>query len=201
MTATGITKRTGGIDRWHSFAKTIRILLITAGPLFLFGCDSVSVDEVTSCASRFASFNVVEGLSPQEIGARSDCHKKILKFLEQMSSQQPGAYKEFMQLLERRSLDELDSWIPRGGRMEEVNSLVGPACATLVTLYASPSERKAFPTKLREEWDYRVGFCVKGTVHRQHPQPEFENKELLDTLCAPGPNKIWSVMCRRAGVR
>ena len=84
--------------------------------------------------------------------------------------------------------------------MDEVESVVQPACGMLVTVYATPGERLAFPATLRDEWDFRIDACAKGTVHRIHPQPEFENKAIIEQLCSPDKNKLWQVICERAGV-
>lgn len=85
--------------------------------------------------------------------------------------------------LEEKYFATLDNWVERGGPISEIQELVVKTCSKLVMLDASPSEKIAFTTTQREEFDFRVDVCTKITVNRVHPQPEFEKKELIKMIC------------------
>jgi len=155
----------------------------------------VTTDELEVCAAKFGSVNGAQ-LSIEDQKARGDCIQKSAKVME-LAFRDAELYHQ----LEAGTLKELDDWVAAGGKVEDINKSLLPACAKLVSLYATAEERREFPRALREEWDFRVDVCVKGTVHRRHPQPEFENKQITDQLCSPDNNKLWSVVCQRAGVR
>ena len=167
------------------------------------GCEeTITLDPIKMCEPLFLgpSAKTQEAHSPQKQREVLECHDKAMKLIDSVASRKPAAYREYMERGELRALNELDNWVGQGGKIEEVESLVQPACGWLVFLYATPRERKGFPGNLREEWDFRIDVCTKGTIHRIHPQPEFANKEITDRLCAPDKNKLWPVICERAGV-
>ena len=165
----------------------------------LSACDSPSPDEVIACSKQYAAEGSVT-LSPQQQTARKACHDKALKFIDRADSMYPAAYQEVFGSLELAAIKDLDVWVSSGGKLEDVNTVVVPACGRLVTLYASPQERRGFDKKLRDEWLFRVDFCAKATVHQKYPQPEFENKAIVQQVCKPDGNRLWSIMCGRAGI-
>ena len=170
----------------------------------LSGCDRpISQAEIAECAKRFDSIEAISTpRSAIEEAAFQKCATSLTAVYEEAIKN-----RSFFEKAEQGALDTLDNWVakpkPSGSALpevEEVNKLVVPACARLVSLYATAAERKAFPRALRKEWDFRVAFCSKGTVHRRWPQPEFENKEFVGAECS-GDGKLTLLICRRAGVR
>lgn len=108
--------------------------------------------------------------------------------------------------LEEQYLSNLDRWVSDGERLSEpqllasINRDLGPNCGKLVMLVASNSERSSFLTaKGREEYDFRVDVCIKMTVNRVHPQPEFAKAEIVQEICT-SRTKPFAVLCQRSGL-
>jgi len=178
--------------------KRLIVVIVTLASLTLVACDAQEmsaqeVEDAVTCGKMFAVAGEKD-LSPADRKARDECLKKNSALVNFAL-----ANKQVRQQFEERIFRELDEWV-RGGSVEDVNSRVIPACARLVSLYATSQERKAFfAGKDRAEWDFRVDFCAKGTVHRRWPQPEFANTSLVAQLCTPD-NRLWIVVCERAGI-
>jgi hypothetical protein len=100
--------------------------------------------------------------------------------------------------LEDKYFQTLDSWVERRGPIEDIQSTVAATCGKLVMLDATPSERVRLSTTDREEFHFRVDVCTKMTVNRVHPQPEFENRELVSQICK---NAAFRTLCGRSGLR
>ncbi len=103
--------------------------------------------------------------------------------------------------LESEYFSMLDGWAQRQGPINEVQDTVGETCGKLVMLSASSSERMAFVSTQREEFDFRVDVCIKMTVNRVHPQPEFENKAIVEMICNNNQVVLFKKLCRRSGLR
>jgi len=75
-------------------------------------------------------------------------------------------------------------------------------CGKLVTGYALASGKSPNSSKEdREEWDFNSDFCVKATIHRRFPQPEFENPKVIEMLCERHRKYEFNYnLCKRAGV-
>ena len=75
-------------------------------------------------------------------------------------------------------------------------------CNKLVTGYALASGKSPNTSgEDREEWNFNSDFCVKATVHRRFPQPEFENPKILDAICYKQKDYEFNYnLCKRAGV-
>ena len=188
------------LDQMHVFA----VALIAIAAVLVSGCEPpISQAEIADCVKRFGSIEAIRTpRSPSEEADFQKCGQSLAAVYEEAITD-----RNFYQKAEQGALQTLDAWVakpkPSGSALpevEEINDIVVPACARLVSLYATASERKAFPKQLREEWDFRVDFCSQGTVHRRWPQPLFENKELRDIACT-GEDKLTLLICQRAGVR
>lgn len=86
--------------------------------------------------------------------------------------------------VEKKYFQTLDDWVSRGGPMKELEETVVKTCGKLVMLTAGAQDKMAMLTANRREYDFRVDVCVKSTAHRIYPQSEFENKEIMKSLCA-----------------
>ena len=75
-------------------------------------------------------------------------------------------------------------------------------CTKLVSSYALAAGKSVDGSREdREEWDFNSDFCVKATVHRHFPQPEFENPKILDLVCHKQKAYEFNYnLCKRAGV-
>lgn len=102
---------------------------------------------------------------------------------------------------------QLDAWAENrtATKQELINSATKDlpvTCGKLVTSYALTSGKS--PSKIdedREEWNFNSDFCVKATVHRRFPQPEFENPKILDAICHKQKQYEFNYnLCKRAGV-
>lgn len=103
--------------------------------------------------------------------------------------------------LEEKYLATLDTWVTRGGRVEDVQGTVVKACGKLVMLNATPGERVRLATIDREDLRFRVAVCTKMTVNRVHPQPEFQKREMVSMVCDPGGLALFLKLCARSGLR
>jgi hypothetical protein len=47
-----------------------------------------------------------------------------------------------------------------------------------------------------DEYDFRASFCMKATVNQVHPQPEFQNSEMIRKICAE-PIRSIQLVCAK----
>ncbi len=115
----------------------------------------------------------------------------------------PMAYGEenLAKQLETKYFTILDDWVSRGGPTNEIQSTVVQTCGKLVMLSANTSEKTAFMTTEREEFDFRVDVCTKMTVHQIYAQPEFEKKEIVSMICKESKVTLFHKLCEHFGVR
>jgi hypothetical protein len=75
-------------------------------------------------------------------------------------------------------------------------------CGKLVSGYALASGKSPISSREdREEFNFNSDFCVKATVHRRFPQPEFENPQIVEMLCEQHKRYEFNHnLCKRAGV-
>ncbi len=73
----------------------------------------------------------------------------------------------------------------------------------LVWTQAGAFERLELMTIYRDEFDFRVDVCTKMTVNRVYKQPEFENPEMVNTICADiNPyHELFLRLCSRSGLQ
>lgn len=98
-----------------------------------------------------------------------------------------------VQAVEEKYFGTLDTWVARGGRVEDVQSTVVETCGKLVMLNATSGERVRL--------HFRVDVCTKLTVNRVHPQPEFQKREIVSMVCDPGKLELFVKLCARNGLR
>jgi len=103
--------------------------------------------------------------------------------------------------LERRYWGELDDWVKGGGTNSEVQTRVVENCGKLVMITVGGSERAALSTTRREDFHFRVDVCVKTTVHRVHPQPEFSDPVVIRTICRDSDVALFRDLCVKANLR
>jgi hypothetical protein len=111
------------------------------------------------------------------------------------------AEKSATEQLEEKYFQTLDGWIKRGGLVNELQDAVVKTCGKLVMLTASNSEKVSLLTTQRDEFHHRVDVCTKMTVNRVHPQPEFEKKEIIRTICDESKENLFKKLCKRYGFR
>ncbi len=102
---------------------------------------------------------------------------------------------------------QLDAWAEnRTASKEELinsgTSKLPEICSKLVYSYALASGKSPNSSpENREDWEFNSDVCVKATVHRRFPQPEFQNPKILDTLCHKQKAYEFNYnLCKRAGV-
>ncbi|MGH7792807.1 MAG: hypothetical protein ACREOB_10895, partial [Thermodesulfobacteriota bacterium] len=105
------------------------------------------------------------------------------------------------QKLEAKYFATLDGWVNRHGPVKEVQETVVVTCGKLVMLTVSNSEKIALSTTQKDEFDFRVDACTKMTVNRVHPQPEFENKEIVRMICDDSKVDLFKKLCKHSGLR
>ena len=110
------------------------------------------------------------------------------------------AGKSLAEKLEDKYFSLLDGWVERGGKVNEYKGVVLETCGKLVIATANASEAVAFTTTQKEEFDFRVDICAKTTVHRVHPQSEFDDPKLIQMICGDGTVLIQK-LCKRSGLR
>jgi hypothetical protein len=103
--------------------------------------------------------------------------------------------------LELRYYQTLDNWVHRGAPLDQVQDTVVATCGKLVFLTASSSEQRGFVSTDQEEFHFRVDVCMKMTVNRVHPQPEFEDREMVSMICDESGIELFSKLCVRSGLR
>jgi len=94
----------------------------------------------------------------------------------------------------------LDHWVESGGNIDTVQKSVVENCGKLTMATASLSEKAQFITTDQEEFHFRVDVCVKMTVNRVHPQPEFEKSDIVNMIC-DGDTPFFQLLCLRSGLR
>jgi hypothetical protein len=104
------------------------------------------------------------------------------------------------QKLEEMYLETLNGWVKRGGPVNEIQDTVVQTCGKLVMLNVSASEKVALSTTQKEEYHFRVDVCMKMTVNRVHPQPEFEKKEIVKMICQESKVALFKKLCEQSGL-
>lgn len=114
-----------------------------------------------------------------------------------------GVYagEDLPQKLEAQYFGTLDSWVDRGGPVNEVQNTVVETCGKLVMLTVGANERLVLATTQRVEFDLRVDVCTKMTVNRVHPQSEFQKIEIVKTICDESRVALFKKMCHQSGLR
>lgn len=92
----------------------------------------------------------------------------------------------------------LDSWVARGGPIEELQDTVAATCGKLVMITVSAAERASLASTSRDEFDFRVDVCTKITATRAYPQPEFQNTTIVNAICHPANVELFDLLCRKA---
>jgi hypothetical protein len=95
---------------------------------------------------------------------------------------------------------KLDDWVTRSGSPQQIQSSVVEPCGKIVMSQVGPIEMIRLATIDREEFDFRVDVCVKMTINRLHAQPEFENAELVKSICE-GDYDLFRRLCQHSGVK
>lgn len=94
----------------------------------------------------------------------------------------------------------LDDWVKNGGNVKKVQDIVVENCGKLVMVTVDSVEKLQLSTTKRDEFDWRLDVCVKMTVNRVHPQPEFKNQKIIDMICNNDVT-LFQKMCRQNGFR
>ena len=94
----------------------------------------------------------------------------------------------------------LDSWVQNGGDVNTVQEIVVENCGKLVMITVDSVEKLQLSTIKRDEFDWRLDVCVKMTVNRVHPQPEFENPKIINMICNDDV-RLFQKMCKQNGFR
>lgn len=106
--------------------------------------------------------------------------------------------------LSNKQIAALDFWAARPAAktfddvLPTVNAEVMPACGELAFAQATALERLWLITFGRDELDFRVDVCVKMTVNRNYPQPEFLDTALVGQICG-GKTRIFERICKHNG--
>lgn len=119
--------------------------------------------------------------------ARNAC---IIKFVNK------NALREELSRFEKFYLAKLQKWIDKGGDPSNVQNDVLKPCSKLVMLTATSAEQDSFNSKTNiKEYDFRASFCMKATVNKIHPQPEFKNRKNIEEICR-GKVKVIKIVCK-----
>jgi hypothetical protein len=94
----------------------------------------------------------------------------------------------------------LDDWVRKGGPASEVKERVVDSCTKLVLGTVDYSEWAALLTMRRGELRFRTDICVKATIHRVHPQPEFSNAMFVAMICRDSAVDLYHELCARANL-
>jgi hypothetical protein len=94
----------------------------------------------------------------------------------------------------------LDDWAHRGGPVQTVQNDVVTNCGKFVLTEAGPINALWLSMFDREEFDFRVDVCSKITINRVHPQPEFQNPEIVRSLCG-SQTALYRRLCEISGVK
>jgi hypothetical protein len=121
--------------------------------------------------------------------------------LATFNSSRADAEKTLTDKLEDKYFSVLDGWVDRGGKVNEYQDIVVQTCGKLVMVTANASEKVAFTTTQREEFNFRVNVCAKTTVHRTHHQSEFDDPKLIRVICDDSNVQLLRKLCTRSGLR
>ena len=121
--------------------------------------------------------------------------------LATFNSSRADAEKTLTDKLEDKYFSVLDGWVDRGGKVNEYQDIVVQTCGKLVMVTANASEKVAFTTTQREEFNFRVDVCAKTTVHRTHHQSEFDDPKLIQAICDDSNVQLLRKLCTRSGLR
>ena len=121
--------------------------------------------------------------------------------LATFNSSRADAEKTLTDKLEDKYFSVLDGWVDRGGKVNEYQDIVVQTCGKLVMVTANASEKVAFTTTQREEFNFRVNVCAKTTVHRTHHQSEFDDPKLIRTICDDSNVQLLRKLSTRSGLR
>jgi hypothetical protein len=95
-------------------------------------------------------------------------------------------------------LNALDLWVKNGGPVSEVQSRVVDNCTKLALTTVDLAEWAALMTKRRDELNFRIDICVKATIHRVRPQPEFSNPMFVEMVCRDSKVLHYRELCSKA---
>jgi hypothetical protein len=93
----------------------------------------------------------------------------------------------------------LDHWVQAGGDVATLQTDVVENCGKLTLTQAGPLGAISLIAFERDEFDFRVDVCTKMTVNRVHKQTEFENREIVTTIC-DGDVDLFRRLCVRSGL-
>jgi hypothetical protein len=125
----------------------------------------------------------------------------VVFLLAIFNSSRADAERTLTDKLEDKYFSVLDGWVDRGGKVNEYQDIVVQTCGKLVMVTASASEKVAFTTTQREEFNFRVNVCAKTTVHRTHHQSEFDDPKLIRAICDDSNVQLLRKLCTRSGLR
>jgi hypothetical protein len=97
-------------------------------------------------------------------------------------------------------VSKLDLWVRSGGSIATLQSNVVETCGKLIITQAGVLQNLKFWTYARSDFDFDVDVCVKMTVNRVHPQPEFEKPEIVRAICGPSSEAFFQKLCEHAGI-
>ena len=141
-------------------------------------------------------------------GSRADIDKLNAKGTYSFNQQEAeDAARTVSRRLIPRYWAQLDAWADnRTATKEELIKVAATElpfiCSKLVTSYALAAGKAPNSSQEdREDWDFNADFCVKATIHRRFPQPEFKNPRIVDMLCNKKRDYEFNYnLCKRAGV-
>jgi Zn finger protein HypA/HybF involved in hydrogenase expression len=101
--------------------------------------------------------------------------------------------------LQKKYFAQLDTWVKLGGDVQKVQNEVVQTCGKLLLTYGTLAENAALLADT-EELNFRADVCAKMTVNKVHPQTEFENAEIVSTIC-DGKQPFYTALCKHFGHR
>ena len=123
-------------------------------------------------------------------------------FVLAMASFVASCEENVVHKVESNYFSTLDGWVSRGGPVNEVQGTVAETCGKLVMATAGGAEKLLLSTTQREEFHFRVDVCVKMTINRVHPQPEFKKKKIVTMICDESKEvPLFGKLCKRSGLR
>jgi hypothetical protein len=96
---------------------------------------------------------------------------------------------------------QLDGWVKDGGPQADIQSRVVDNCTKLALATVDYSEWAALLTTRTDELKFRIEVCVKATVHRVRPQPEFTNPLFVNMICRDTKITLYRELCLKADIR
>jgi len=124
------------------------------------------------------------------------CGVLFFFFLASQSFSQDSNSKK----LEKVYWSTLDEWVSDGGKVIDVQDTVVKTCGKLVMVTVDAKEKISLSTTDREEFHFRVDVCTKMTVNRVHPQPEFENPDIVNSICKESEVELFKKLCKHTGL-